>query len=125
MTEKLRLEFKERKKDPYQRQCDKVLNWTIKPTVSRAGRAQFSIDVVTEYRKFRFWVSRAPKWDSEHANLQKIRNLDGRMPETITYRKDGDFYKVYAYNEAPDEVPTQRSSVRRPKVQGDMPQRSP
>jgi DNA repair protein RadD len=124
-NEKLRLAFKERKKDPYQRQCDKVLNWSMRPTMSRAGRAQFAIDVVTEYRKFRFWVSRAPKWDFEYANLQKISNLAGRVPETITYKKDGDFYKVYAYNEAPDEIPTPRPSVRRSEVQGEMPQRSP
>ena len=36
-NEKLRIEFRERKKDPYQRQCDKVLRWEIKP--SKIGRA--------------------------------------------------------------------------------------
>jgi DNA repair protein RadD len=122
-NEKLRLEFKEMKKDPYQKQCDRVLDWSVKPTISRAGRAQFSIDVVTEYRKFRFWVSRAPKWDSEYVALQKLANLDGNRPNSITYRKDGDFYKVYAYNEAPDEIPAQHPRVRRPEVSGTVPQR--
>jgi len=31
-------------------------------------------------------------------------SLNGKQPETITYRKDGDWYKVFAFNEEADAL---------------------
>ena len=104
-NEKLRVAFKEKKRDPYQTQRDVVLAWAVKPSVSRSGNQQYSIDVTTPYRHFRFWVMRNPKWQNQIADYNRLVALNGRPPKTITYRKDDQFFKVYAYNEAADESP--------------------
>jgi DNA repair protein RadD len=123
-NEKLRLDFKAMKNDPYQRQCDKVVNWRVTNSISGSGRQQYTVDVTTEYRSFRFWVSKEPKWGVEYAAAHRFASLNGLKPKTITYRKEDRFYNIYAYNEAPDEVPTKRASVRKPKLSGEVPQRS-
>jgi DNA repair protein RadD len=104
-NEKLRISYKEKKSDPYQKQCDEVLKFIVRPTISRAGRDQWSIFVITPYRRFTFWVSRTPKWSSEVASHNMFAMLRGSTPQTITYQKQGEFYKVFAYNEAKDEAP--------------------
>lgn len=104
-NEKLRLEFKAKKRDPYQKQCDIVLDWKVKPSISKRGKAQYSIDVTTPYRHFRFWVQRTATFGYMLADLHRLEWLGGRAPKTITYRKDGNFFTVFNYNEAADESP--------------------
>jgi len=104
-NQKLRLAYKEKKNDPYRRQCDEVIKFIVRPTISRAGRDQYSIFVITPHRRFTFWVSRNPKWANEVASYNMFAMLKGETPQTITYQKQGEYFKVYAYNEAKDEAP--------------------
>lgn len=104
-NDKLRIAFKERKKDPYQRQCDEVLDWKVKPTISRNLNEQYAVDVTTKYRHFRFWVLKHPKHSRQIGDLNMLAALNGFAPKTITYKKDGEFFRIYAYNEAADEAP--------------------
>lgn len=104
-NEKLIAEFTAMKADPTRRQTDVVLGWETKHTLSKAGREMWRIDVQTSYRKFSFWVPKAPAWSQGYKDRAMLMSLEGKMPETITYQKDGDWYKVLAYNRKPDEVP--------------------
>jgi DNA repair protein RadD len=104
-NEKLRIQFAEMKKDPTQKQTDEVIGWSSRHSVSKAGRPVIKINVVTKYRSFSFWVQKDPKHKDAYNLLHMYAALDGNEPETITYRKDGDWYKVFAFNRPADEAP--------------------
>lgn len=103
-NERLRIEFINKKKDPTIRQTDRVMAWSTRNTVSKAGRAVTRVDVVTEFRTFSFWVHKEPTWADGHRMAVLYASLRGERPQTITYRKDGDWYKVFAFNEAADAL---------------------
>ena len=103
-NERLRIEFTNKKKDPTIRQTDRVLAWSERHTMSKAGRPMLRIDVVTEFRAFSFWVPKQPSWADGYRLANLYVSLQGQKPETITYRKDGDWYKVFAFNEAADAL---------------------
>jgi len=106
-NEKLHADFKAMKKDPTRRQTDQVLIWNCKPTMSRAGRYMIKCDVTTPYRRFAFWVPENPTWSKGVQERNLFDSLKGTQPKTITYQRDQDgWFKVYAYNGSPDEVPT-------------------
>jgi len=104
-NEKLRDTFKEMKSDPTRRQTDVVTNWDVNHTMSKAGREMWRVNVVTQYRSFAFWVPKAPTWTQGYAERSMFTALGGNPPETITYAKEGQWYKVYAYNRRADEIP--------------------
>lgn len=105
-NEKLRIEFKAMKKDPTRRQTDKVLNFEMNQTMSRSGRQQYRIDVITQYRKFSYWVPINPTWSKGRLQAMMLADLKGSPPGTITYQKnpDNNFYDVLAYNRKHDEI---------------------
>jgi len=102
-NEKLMADFKAHKKDPTQIQTDKVISILTMPTISQAGNKVLKVQFITEYRAFVVWFTpKIPK------PLQEFKHYteNGRIkPETVTYRKKGDFYRVYGYNERADEMP--------------------
>lgn len=104
-NDKLIAEFHARKADPTQRQTDVVDEWEVRHTLSKAGREMWRIDVETPYRKFSFWVPKAPTWSQGFKERAMFTALNGNKPDTITYQKDGNWYKVTAYNRKADEVP--------------------
>jgi DNA repair protein RadD len=104
-NEKLRIQFAEMKKDPTQKQTDEVIGWSSRHSVSKAGHPVIKVNVVTKYRSFSFWVQKEPKHKDAYNLLHMYAALDGNEPETITYRKDGDWYKVFAFNGPADEAP--------------------
>jgi DNA repair protein RadD len=106
-NEKLRLAFENKKKDPTILQTDEVVGWKMQNSISRAGRAQIMVTVVTPYRSFKFWVPHGHAWGHMLALQHNFDRLKGEKPTTITYKKDYDtkFYKVYAFNEKADEAP--------------------
>jgi len=104
-NEKLIAEFHVMKSDPTRRQTDAVEDWKVSHTLSKAGREMWRIDVRTPYRKFSFWVPKAPNWSQGFKDRAMFTALGGKQPDTITYQKDGQWYKVYAYNRQADEVP--------------------
>ena len=105
-NEKLVKEFKALKRDPTRKQCDRVVDFAAKSSVSRNGREVIRCDVVTEYRRFSYWLMKEPTHAKALRDLELFQALDGDAPETISYRKEADsgFYRVYSYNGEPDEL---------------------
>jgi len=106
-NEKLRIEFKAMKKDPTRRQTDRVVAFDWRPTVSKNGNEMWKVNVVTEYRKFSYWVPVNPNWQkgrNMNIEFQMVKDIG---PKTITYQKNetNAFYEVFAYNRKHDEIP--------------------
>jgi hypothetical protein len=63
--------------------------------------------VKTPYRAFSFWIQKHPKHPNARADLNMVVALNGKKPETITYRKNPktDFYQIFGFNRPHDEAP--------------------
>jgi DNA repair protein RadD len=108
-NEKLRLDFKALKRDPTQLQTDEVKDWVPNKTISRAGKPQLKIAVVTPYRSFTFWVSAEPQSSYQWQAYEKLMAATDGMkdnPQTVTYKKNATsgFYDVIAYNRVKDMI---------------------
>lgn len=100
-NEKLIADFQAMKKDPYSIQCDKVITWHQKKTLTKKGEDMLVIDWITESRKFPiFYLVRRP----EYGELMTATQGGDVMPQSVTYRKDkkSGFYRVLAYNQNHD-----------------------
>jgi DNA repair protein RadD len=123
-NEKLRIVFADMKKDPTQTQTDRVLNWIVKPTVSKAGKPTWKVDVTTPYRTFSFWVPREPTYSKGFQERAMFMPFKDKKPESVTYKKDQNgWFKVLAYNRKADEIPDGNTSIRQPELQGKLPDR--
>jgi len=103
----LELQFKQFKKDVNQLQTDRVISAEYKPGVSRAGNKTIRADWKTEFRHFSTWFTvdaKHPQAVRDYNAFNNATNGASEMPETISYRKDGEFMRVYGYNEPPDEM---------------------
>lgn len=107
-NEKLRLAFTTLKKDPTRIQTDVVTHWGVSPSVSRSGNKVLRVDIGTPHRKFSYWVMVDPQNYAQERALALFRSLDGKIPATVTYKKEeeSNFYRVYAYNKPHDKEPT-------------------
>ena len=108
-NEKLKADFKAFKKDPTQLQTDYLIDWTVRPTVTRSGKNCIRVDYVTEYRRFSIWYMPEIKGGKKFAEYKQFceATTDGEfMPKTITYRKNAEtgFYDVHGYNGEADEI---------------------
>lgn len=107
-NDKLIADFKARKKDPYQMQCDLVLSWSFKKTLSAKGNEVLKVDFVTEHRNVTIWyqIRSSKTWFiKQYESLINATEGLEKMPDTITYRKqDSGFYEVFAYNQPHDEL---------------------
>lgn len=107
-NDKLIADFKARKRDPYVMQCDKVISWSLKKTMSSKGNEVLKVDFVTEHRSFAIWyqIRSSKTWliKQYEALIKATEGLE-KMPSSVTYRKeDTGFYSVYAYNQPHDEL---------------------
>jgi DNA repair protein RadD len=100
---KLIADFQMKKKDPTQIQTDKVVSMRAIPTLSKAGNECIRVDFITEYRSFPVWFT--VKMQSSYDAFMKFTDNGFTTPSTITYRKKGDFFRIYDYNRTADEVP--------------------
>lgn len=104
-NDKIIAEFKALKRDPYRRQCDRVISMMVKPSISQRGNQTLRVDWVTEYRSFSTWFmpeATHTRGLRDHAAWAEA-TLDGSAkPETISYMKDGDFYRILGYNAEAD-----------------------
>jgi DNA repair protein RadD len=100
---KLVSDFQMKKKDPTQIQTDKVVAMRATPTLSKAGNECLRVDFVTEYRSFPVWFTM--KMQRHYDAFITFTSNGSIMPSTITYRKSGDFFRIYDYNRNADEVP--------------------
>lgn len=107
-NEKLRIEFKALKRDPTRMQTDKVLSWQLRYVVSRNGNECIRADFVTTHRKFSVWYQKNPTHEKAKRALAAFNDATENgefMPRTVTYKKDGDFYRVFDYNAPADVAP--------------------
>lgn len=122
-NEKLRVEFKQLKRDPTQRQTDTVLSMDIREGISANGNKTVRVDFVTPYRSFSIWFVPESKgwkqrddWAKFHAATQALST----QPATVTYRKDPEtgFYRLLNLNEEPDREPEETAfpHLRKPDV---------
>jgi DNA repair protein RadD len=104
-NEKLVRQYRERKSDPYQSQTDEVLDMKVKPTISKAGNECLRVEFTTAWRTFTVFFTPVVKRD--HDWFMSATKGGTQSPETITYQKVGDFYKIYNYNARVlnDEIP--------------------
>ncbi len=100
---KLISDFQMKKKDPTQIQTDKVVAMRATPTLSKAGNECLRVDFVTEYRSFPVWFTM--KMQKHYDAFMAFTDGGFTRPTTITYRKSGDFFRIYDYNRTADEVP--------------------
>jgi DNA repair protein RadD len=118
-NEKLVIEYKKLKKDPYSLTTDKVLAWSSREHMSKAGNLTLRVDYTTEYRTFSVWYMKKKKtlWIDlclavygkpcpDVKTFLKYVNSHGRMPETITVRREqgSKFYTVYGHNKEEDNI---------------------
>lgn len=106
-NEKLAIEFRALKKDPYRRQCDDVVKIDVKDSVSGAGKPTKRLDITTPYRQFTVWLQLEPRHPQALRELEMWQALGGEMPKTVSYRKeDSGFFRVFGWNGAKDELET-------------------
>jgi len=120
-NEKLVMEFRKLKSDPYAKSTDKVLSWHCQEWISKSGNQTLKVDYTTEYRSFSIWYmpEKVDEWESLSTAvfsgriapsievfLSSLPNY-GVMPKTLTLKKmkEKGFYKIYGHNEALDEIP--------------------
>lgn len=108
-NDKLIAEFRARKRDPYQIQCDKVLSWSKTPTLSKSGNHVLKIEWVTEHRTFQTWYqikSGNAFFIKQYENFLIATQGGDIMPESITYKKNAKtgFFEVLAYNQEVDKL---------------------
>jgi len=125
-NEKLKLDFKRMKADPYTLSTDKVLSWRVQEWTSKAGNQSLKIDYTTEYATFSAWYSPTSKiqkqrraWldlcaatlggecESIEEYMQKINAFEADKPKTITCKKNRDsgFYEIFEHNQPEDVAP--------------------
>lgn len=121
-NEKLVIDFQRMKKDPYSISTDKVLSWRCQLWVSQAGNDTVRVDYTTDYNSFSVWYApsamskRQRSWESlcnavfdkyiesPQDFIDLIDDFEGKMPRTITARKDRQtkFFEILAHNEKED-----------------------
>ena len=108
-NDKLIADFRARKRDPYQLQCDKVLSWNPVKTLSQSGNEVLKVEYTTEYRSFMVWyqIKSGNTYFIKQYEKFLIATQGGDiMPESITYKKNAKtgFFDVIAYNQEVDKV---------------------
>lgn len=117
-NEKLEIDYKKMKKNPRIMTTDNVIRWECKEWMSSYGNKTLRVDYTTEYRTFPVWyspyannVAAQALWEdlcmavfgkvapSPELFVLALKRGHGKMPATITVRKEGEFFKVYKHNE--------------------------
>jgi DNA repair protein RadD len=101
--------FTAHKKDPTLPQTDPVVSIDYVRGISRAGNDMLTANIVTSRRKFSVYLLE----NNNYAAAKKAAFSSGtgefaRTPRTITYVKDGDFWKVLGFDRPSDEEELQR-----------------
>ena len=107
-NDKLIIDFKALKKDPCQKQTDKVLSLVASPNISRAGNRTVKVVIVTEYRQFTVWFrpdAKDARGQAEYQMFERATKENTMTPETVTYQKmDTGFYSVFAFDRQHDTL---------------------
>lgn len=108
-NDKLIADFRARKRDPYQTQCDRVLSWSQKKTLSAAGNNVLKVDFSTEFRSFSVWYqiqSGKEYFIKQYEKFIEATNGGDEMPFSVTYKKNmkTGFYDVLCFNQDIDKL---------------------
>jgi DNA repair protein RadD len=123
-NEKLRVEFKQLKRDPSQVQTDIVLSMDAREGLSGAGNMTVRVDFVTPYRSFSVWFvpeSKGWKQRDEWAKFHAATKALSETPRTVTYRKEeSGFYRLIDLNREEDREPETATipDIRRSEMAG-------
>lgn len=118
-NEKLKIDFKRMKNDPYSVSTDKVLSWRVQEWVGKSGGASLRVDYTTPFASFSVWYHPEVKryiWRGLCAAsighqlatvaefMEAVNGFEAEMPKTITCRKNKEsgFYEVYDHNREED-----------------------
>ena len=105
-NEKLRLEFKQLKKDPTRNQCDVVTDMEVSKTINRKGDPMWKIQWMTEHRSFLTYHFCTPDNQWKQNDLDKLMSATNGLkqkPKTIYYVKEkSGFYRALAFDREPD-----------------------
>jgi len=110
-NDKLIGDFRAMKRDPLQRQTDRVVSMAMREGVSAKGNKTVRVDFVTQYRSFSIWLMPEATFPRAQQDWQMFQDAATRdvfadAPATVTYQKSADgFYRVFAYNRPADESP--------------------
>jgi DNA repair protein RadD len=106
-NEKLKLDFAQFKKDPSQRQCDRVLQCVVHEHISSNGNRGLKIQWVTPYRRFTTFHVPGYYWPFAGRGVDEmLTTFASKKPETITYRKEkSGYYAMLGLNQAEDVAP--------------------
>lgn len=108
-NDKLRLEFRQLKRDPTRQQCDKVVSMDVTKATSAKGAEMWKIDWMTEHRSFQTWHFAQPdsQWKySDYERLMTATNGLKSVPETVSYVKDAKsgFYRISGFGITADKL---------------------
>jgi DNA repair protein RadD len=94
-NDKLKLEHAQIK-DATILQTEECLDVQVTPTLSKAGNECLKVKFTTPTRSFLVWFNKStPKQTALQIEFELAQNLSIK---TVTYRKEGDFFKIYGYN---------------------------
>lgn len=94
------------KKDPTRPQCDAVESIEYMPSMSQAGNKMLVASVTTAYRKFDVYLMESPQYQAQADAKRAFSDATGgflRLPKSISYVKEGAFYKVLCFDEQTDD----------------------
>jgi DNA repair protein RadD len=125
-NEKLKIDFKRMKADPYTLSTDAVKSWMVQKWQSQAGNITVKIDYTTEYATFPAWYF--PTGETKHGYLWRdlckatvgrmvesaeefvdlVREFEADKPKTVTYKKNKatGFFEIFAHNRDEDVLPS-------------------
>lgn len=103
---KLRLEFKQLKRDPKREQCDEVLEMDAVKTINKKGNPMWKITFLTPYRSFQVYYFAEPDNQWQYAENQKLMTATHGLkekPKTVMYKKeDSGFYRIIRFDAKED-----------------------
>lgn len=121
-NDKLKLEFKRIKEDPYAVSTDEILAWDAVPHVGRSGKPSVRCDIKTPYRTFTVWhmPEKKAEWTALCKSVfdghvaptaelfLKFLATHGKKPTSVTCHRirGSKFYNVIDYNRPIDVAPT-------------------
>lgn len=102
-NDKLRLDFKQLKRDPTRQQCDKVIEMDVAKIINRNGRPMYKVTWLTEHRSFQTFHFAEPDGQWQYNDYERLMQATGglkRKPDTVGYVKDAKsgFYKVVGFD---------------------------
>lgn len=107
-NERILLDFKAHKKDPYQVQTDVILSMDTKESISARGNRTIRADIKTPHRQFSLYFLPDAKGGKPLDDWRKFQTArEFGLPDTVSYVKDRDsgFFRALAYGQPADEAP--------------------